>query len=52
MARHTEEEIENEYAQANIENVLQYFCYANPIQYRVEEDPLLLSADFVMELMD
>lgn len=52
MARHTKEEIDYAYDQANIENILQYFCYANPIQYRVEEDPLLLSADFVMELMD
>ncbi|GEM_PF-4501744 len=52
MARHTNEEIEYAYDQANIENVLQYFCYANPIQYRIDEDSLLLSTDFVMELFD
>lgn len=52
MARHTEEEIINAYEQANVENALQYFCYADSIQYMVEEDSLLLSVDFVMELMD
>ena len=36
MARHTKEEIDYAYDQANIENILQYFCYANPIQYRIE----------------
>ena len=52
MARHTEEEIINAYEQANVENALQYFCYADSIQYMAEEDSLLLSVDFVMELMD
>lgn len=52
MKRHTNEEIDYAYNQAYIDNILQYFCYADHIQYRINDDSILLSSDFVMKLFD